>query len=159
MEFKIFYTPIVFSFFLLACSSNQNDAETAALKNHLSPSLVENPISLDSDSSQIKTLGRIQFDDTIHDFGRIVEGEIVEFDFDFENVGKKDILISEAKASCGCTVPAYPEAPLKSGMKDKIKVTFNSQGKKGYNEKLIIVTTNGNPSVYNLYIRAEVHEK
>jgi hypothetical protein len=81
------------------------------------------------------------------------------YDFEFENSGKKDIIISEAKASCGCTVPSFPQQPVKSKAKNKIAVTFNSEDKKGYNEKMIIVHTNGNPSIYNLYIRAEVRAK
>ena len=158
MLIKCLNLSIAFFLILTACHSNEND-EHIALEHHLSTSLVENPRSLKDDSTALLQLGQLVFDDTIHDFGIIKEGELVSYEFEFVNKGKKDLLISDAKASCGCTVPSYPQQPIKAGERDKIKITFNSQGKKGYNEKLTIVNTNGNPTIYNLYIRAEVHEK
>jgi hypothetical protein len=38
-----------------------------------------------------------------------------------------------------------------------MKVTFNSQGKHGFNEKTVSITTNGNPSTYTLKILATVN--
>ncbi len=145
------------SAFLFSCHSTVRSDDSAALNGHMPSSLVENPRSLQDDTLALHSLGSILFSDTIHDFGKVSEGEVLTFDFEFINAGKKDIVISEAKASCGCTVPLFPQQPIKSGEKNKIKVTFNSQGKKGYNEKMIIVSTNGNPSEYNLYIRAAVN--
>jgi hypothetical protein len=112
------------------------------------------------DSSTIQHLndiGSMSFTDTLHDFGRMKEGEIVVYEFSFTNKGKRDLLINEAKGSCGCTVPDYPKEPIKPGEQNSIKVTFNSQGKKGYNEKTVMVITNGNPSILNLTILAEVN--
>ena len=144
---------------LLSCHSQdqQSSQEEENLQNHLPASLVDNPRTLQKDTVLLThDLGILAFADTLHDFGRVKEGEVVSFDFEFTNTGKKEILIDEAKASCGCTVPQYPQYPVLPGKKDKIKVTFNSQGKTGYNEKGIIIRTNGNPSIYNLHIRAEV---
>ncbi len=153
----LFFLPLLFLF--VSCQSNENKQETDTLKGHLPASLVDNPRTLQDDTLALKSLGKLSFSDTIHDFGRITEGEVLTCDFEFINSGKKDILISDAKASCGCTVPSFPQQPVRSGVKEKITVTFNSEGKTGYNEKLILVHTNGNPSIYTLYIRAEVHTK
>jgi len=144
---------------LAACQSKVKTDDTDALKGHLPSSLVGNPRSIVDDTLALQGLGNLSFSDTIHDFGNVSDGEMLTYDFEFENIGQKDILISEATASCGCTVPSFPQQPIKSGEKNKISVTFNSQGRKGYNEKMIIVNTNGNPSVYNLYIRAAVDAK
>jgi hypothetical protein len=152
---QLFICIIIGSFF--SCTSKNSQDESVDLTNHLSTSLVENPRTLDRDSLANNQFGKLVFEDTIHDFGRVKENEIVTFDFDFMNEGKKDVLISEAKASCGCTVPSYPQIPIKYGEKNKVSISFNSQGKKGYNEKLTILYTNANPSMYNLYIRAEVY--
>jgi hypothetical protein len=154
----LFLALLVFPVFH-ACHTEDHTQEAEALKNHLPASLVNNPRTLQDDTSALNSLGNLVFTDTIHDFGKITEGEIMTYDFEFENTGKKDIIISEAKASCGCTVASFPQQPVKSKEKNKIAVTFNSEDKKGYNEKMIIVHTNGNPSIYNLYIRAEVHAK
>lgn len=146
------------SSFFYACQSN-NDKETEdALKGKLSTDLVENPRSAENmNASNLASLGHLQFDDTLHDFGTMKEGEMAEFEFTYTNTGKKAIIINEAKGSCGCTVPEYNSSPLQPDEKSKMKVTFNSQGKHGFNEKTVTITTNGNPSTYVLKILATVN--
>lgn len=130
---------------------------TEAPAGSLSTELVKNPRSLTtSDSAQLNQLGTLVFNDTLHDFGRIKAGEVVTTDFTMTNTGKQDIIIYDAKAACGCTIPEYPDAPLKPGASQVISVRFNSEGKTGYNDKTVLVHTNGNPAVYTLHILAEV---
>lgn len=143
------------SFIILAsCGDNPKTEESNELQGKLSADLVNNPNSLESTNTS--DIPVISFADTLHDFGRIKEGESVEYEFSFTNKGEKDLIITEAKGSCGCTVPSIPSQPIKQGEQASIKVTFNSQGKKGYNEKSVVVISNANPSVSNLYIQAEV---
>ena len=49
------------------------------------------------------------FDKVMHDFGTITEGERVQTVFSFTNTGKSDLVIVDARGSCGCTVPSYPK--------------------------------------------------
>ncbi len=156
---SIFYS---FIFLIVACvvlnACKNNSSNEDELKDKLSTSLVSNPRTMDDTSSHNhQKIGSLFFSDTLHDFGRITEGEIVLYDFSFTNNGNQDVIINEAKASCGCTVPEYPKTPIKPGEQSTIKITFNSQGKKGYNEKTVMVITNGNPSILNLTILAEVN--
>jgi hypothetical protein len=152
----ILFVAIVFC----GCQNDVPEEIDQQLKSKLPSTLVNNPRSLDSkDSVEINSMGRLVFDDTIHDFGTLVEGEKVECEFAFMNKGKKEIIINEARASCGCTVAEYPKLPIKPGGKDIIKVTFNSQGKEGFNKKVVAVTTNGNPSIYEISIQADVKSK
>jgi hypothetical protein len=149
-------------FLLLLClsiiSCNETPKQDEELKGKLSTSLVTNPRSMDSTGIEnLQDIASMSFVDTLHDFGRMKEGEMVVYEFSFINKGKKDLLINEAKGSCGCTVPEYPKEPIKPGEQRSIKVTFNSQGKIGYNEKTVMVITNGNPSILNLTILAEVY--
>jgi hypothetical protein len=72
------------------------------------------------------------------------------------NTGQQDLIIYDAKVGCGCTVPEYPDAPIKPGASQVFKVRFNSEGKTGYNDKTVLVHTNGNPAIYTLHILAEV---
>jgi hypothetical protein len=147
------------SSFFYACQSDSDKATEDALKGKLSTDLVENPRSAENmNVSNLASLGHLQFDDTLHDFGMMKEGEKAEYEFTYSNTGKKAIIINEAKGSCGCTVPEYSSAPLQPGEKSKMKVTFNSQGKNGFNEKTVSITTNGNPSVYTLKILAIVNK-
>lgn len=139
---------------LFACN---NTTEDASLEGKLSTDLVNNPRTADNlTPTDLANLGKLLFNDTLHDFGKIKEGEVVEYEFSYTNIGKKDLIINSAKGSCGCTVPAYPETPIKAGEKATMKVTFNSRGKKGYNEKTVTVSTNGNPAEYILKIQATV---
>lgn len=140
---------------VMACSNTE--PVTDAPVGSLSTNLVKNPRSLKADSaSLVGQLGRLVFDDTLHDFGRIKAGEIVTTEFVMTNTGQQDIIIYEAKVGCGCTVPEYPDAPLKPGASQVLKVRFNSEGKTGYNDKTVLVQTNGDPAIYTLHILAEV---
>jgi len=137
---------------LVSCGTPSAEEATPGT---LSTELVHNPNSLEQNA--LNESPKMVFDDTLHDFGRMKEGESVQYDFHFTNKGKRDLLITEAKGSCGCTVPSFPKEPVRSGQDGIIQVTFNSAGKKGYNEKSVMVITNATPSVYNLTIRAEVY--
>lgn len=84
----------------------------------------------------------MEFDETTHDFGTINSGDKVEHTFTFTNKGTSDLLISEAKASCGCTVPNYTKTPVKPGERGEVSVSFNSAGKSGNQNKSVTVTAN-----------------
>jgi len=77
-----------------------------------------------------------------HDFGQVNEGDKVVFNFFFTNTGKSALIISNATATCGCTVPEYPKQPLAPGKTGIIHVVFNSTGKSGMQNKIITLTTN-----------------
>lgn len=100
----------------------------------------------------------IEFEKTIHDFGTLKSGESVSYTFKFTNTGQKPLLISNAKGSCGCTVPKYPRTPIPPGEKGEIQVTFNSKGKKGKQHKSVTLTANTSPESTRLYIKAMVNE-
>lgn len=143
--------------FTQACGNNSNPEYTKEIEGKLSTDLVANPNTLDSQSHKNISLGCLQFTDTVHNFGHLKEGEVVEYEFTYTNIGGKDVLIHQAKASCGCTVPVYNhDTPIKPKETGSMKVTFNSQGKKGHNRKSVIVLTNGQPSEQNIYIEADV---
>ena len=96
----------------------------------------------------------IKFDKTTHDFGTFSEANSkVTCSFTFTNVGKAPLVINQAIASCGCTVPSYTKEPIQPGQKGEIKVTYNGAGKfAGHFKKSITVRTNGVPETTRLYI-------
>lgn len=99
------------------------------------------------------------FGKTTHDFGTINEGDKVTYTFTFTNTGKSDLLISNAVGSCGCTVPEYPKTPIKPGQSDKIKVSFNSAGKSGNQQKTVTIATNSAAGKETLIIKANIKPK
>jgi hypothetical protein len=101
----------------------------------------------------------VQIIDSVFDFGKVAEGEIVEFSYRFKNTGSQPLVISNASASCGCTVPEKPEAPVKSGETGFIKVKFNSEGRVGVAHKTVTVQSNATPAFPELLLKGEVMAK
>ncbi len=103
---------------------------------------------------------QIKFDKTTHDFGTFPESEPkVTCVFTYTNVGEQPLVINQAIASCGCTVPEYTKTPVKPGEKGEIKVTYNGTGKfPGYFKKSITVRTNGSVEMTRLYIEGNMTE-
>jgi hypothetical protein len=92
----------------------------------------------------------IEIENKDFDFGTINQGDKVEHIFMFKNTGKTDLIIIDARPSCGCTVPEWTKEPIKSGKSGQIKIIFNSAGKSGQQEKTVSLTTNtmsGNESI------------
>lgn len=99
------------------------------------------------------------FAEETHEFGTINEGDVVEHTFTFTNTGDTPLIIQDAKASCGCTVPKKPEQPVPPGETGEIQVRFNSQGKPGMQNKTVTVTANTEPATTRLFIKADVTPK
>lgn len=77
-----------------------------------------------------------------HNFGTIPEGPAVTTDFEFKNIGKEPIVLSNVQASCGCTTPHWTKEPVLPGKTGKISATYNTQGRPGPIMKTITVTSN-----------------
>lgn len=84
----------------------------------------------------------IKFETEKHDFGKITEGDVVEYRYKFENKGNSPLAISDVQAQCGCTVPTWPRQPIAPGDEDIIIVKFDSKGKVGPQTKWITVYSN-----------------
>ncbi len=107
-------------------------------------------------TAALKDSTRVQLIDSVFNFGTIAEGEKVEHNFRFKNIGSKPLVITEAHASCGCTVPEKPEKPILAGETGFMKVVFNSKGKQGHQEKAIMVSSNASPYFPDLKLEGEV---
>src|SRR4051812_2382094 len=68
----------------------------------------------------------VKFKETTYDFGKIKQGVPVTHEFAFTNVSDKPVVVESATASCGCTTPAWPQAPVAKGKTDKITAGFNA---------------------------------
>lgn len=102
----------------------------------------------------------IKFDKLVHNFGTFSETTPVqEATFTFTNVGNAPLVINQAVASCGCTVPEFTKTPIKPGEKGTIKVTYNGKGKfPGHFKKSITVRTNGSSEMTRIYIEGVMTE-
>ena len=107
-----------------------------------------------------KKEAKIKFDKVLHDFGKFTDtdGEQTCV-FSFVNEGDAPLIVNQAVASCGCTVPSFTKTPIAPGEKGEIKVTYNGAGKfPGHFKKSITVRTNGAVEMTRLYIEGDMTE-
>ena len=149
---------VVTSFLALgACNSSTTPRNN---DQKLPAAIVSNPHTADGiDPKSAALKPTMDFADTVHTFGTLREGESVSYDFSFTNNGKSPLVISQASGSCGCTVPEYPHDPVQPGKSGVMKVTFNSAGKHGHQEKSVTIHTNTLRNLHMLYIKGEVETK
>ena len=102
----------------------------------------------------------IKFDKTTMDLGKFPESNPVQkCTFTFTNTGNAPLIINQAIASCGCTVPEYTKEPVAPGKTGTINVTYNGKGKfPGYFKKTITIRTNGKTEMTRLYRSGEMEE-
>lgn len=85
----------------------------------------------------------IQWIDSLHqELGKVQEGQVLEVSWKFKNSGNKPLIITNAAASCGCTVAEKPEEPIAPGGEGIIKAKFDSKGREGAQRKDVYVTAN-----------------
>lgn len=103
----------------------------------------------------------LTFEKTTHDFGTFSEEDpVVTTTFKFKNTGDTPLVIHQAIASCGCTVPEYTKEPIKPGAKGEIKVTYNGAGRfPGKFRKTITIHSNADNELVRLYIKGDMNPK
>ncbi len=87
-------------------------------------------------------LAAIEFEETVHDFGSIKEGEKVSHVFKFTNTGDSPLILTGVQPSCGCTASDYTKTPVEPGGEGTISLTFDSKGKPGNVNKTATVKAN-----------------
>jgi len=100
----------------------------------------------------------IKFDKTEHDFGAFSQEKgTVTTEFTFTNVGTAPLVIHQAVASCGCTVPEYSQEAVLPGKTGSIKVTYDARDKyPGHFKKSVTIRTNAKTETVRLFIEGEV---
>lgn len=83
----------------------------------------------------------ISFEKEIHDFGTFNQHGDGTYEFEFTNTGKKPLIISNSKGSCGCTVPIWPKEPIYPGQSHVIKVKYDTKRVGAFN-KSVTITSN-----------------
>lgn len=115
---------------------------TPASNNTITPNQTATPVPPPVPTGPTTVM---KFNETSFNFGTIPDGENVEHIFKFKNEGNEPLTITNAKGSCGCTVPEWPKEPIPPGAESQIKVAFNSKGKAGKRDQKVTITANTNP--------------
>lgn len=109
----------------------------------------EKPKKKTSKPKKKRAKAAIEFEKVSYNFGTIAPGDVIEHKFNFTNTGKGELVIKDAKATCGCTMPSYPFIPIAPGETGTIGVVFNSTGKLGKQKPIVTLTTNiGTKKIY-----------
>lgn len=89
----------------------------------------------------------ITFPETEYDFGTLKTGADAEHYFVFSNTGNAPIAILNVRASCGCMASEWPKAPLGPGMKDSLRVEYNTKIRGSFNKTIIVQSNAANASI------------
>ena len=143
-----FATRLLLSLLLISCHSNLDDKQVTA-------DLVRNPLTADHLADKV-LMPEIKMDNEVFNFGDIYQGESISHEFILRNIGDADLIISAAKGSCGCTVPEWPKEPISKDKDAIIRVTFNSAGKLGKQNKKVTLVTNAIPNTKVLTIEGNI---
>jgi len=168
---KLLYSFFLFlclgSFFLLTSCDNTPPAEAieapAALVEETEVVIEETPPAVVIDTIAIDTVSvdtvkkvvkedrptrapaKIKFKETSYTYDTIKQGEVVEYSFDFQNIGERPLSIKDVKGSCGCTIGSYPFLDIAPKEKSAIQARFDSKGKVGPQFTTITVYSSANP--------------
>lgn len=152
-------------------TTNFNSLKSTQLAGAPSKVSQDSPISTNTNintnplpNTNVKPAGpttSIKFAEEVHNFGKVeVESENL-YSFQFTNTGSEPLEISNAKGSCGCTVPNWPKEPIMPGKSATIDVKFTpNAGQAGQEvEKVVTVTANTVPENTMVRIKANVVAK
>ena len=122
------------------------------------PTTPTSPVTPDATSPAAPTgpTTTVTFNETTFDFGSVDAGEKVSHVYKFTNTGNEPLIISNAKGSCGCTVPNWPREPIAVGGTGEIEVVFDSKNKKGPRNQKVTITANTDPPQTFIYLKGEV---
>ncbi len=126
-----------------------------SLNNTPNP-LVQEAVKIEKPKGPLTT---ISFNEDTHDFGNIKQNSTDnKHVFKFTNKGSNPLIISNAKGSCGCTVPQFPKEPIAPGETGDIVVVYKPGKQKGNQRKTVTVTANTDPPDTRIAISAIVEE-
>lgn len=139
---------------IFGCAAEETGVETGAPAS-ANASIIRNPIAatgVPGGTLDTLSVARMAFTETEYLFGEVREGTMVSHEFSFTNTGKVPLLITDARSTCGCTVPDYPRAPIAPGAGGTVRVDFNTAHKYGRQRKPVTLTANTYPSLTTVYV-------
>lgn len=158
---QLFYFLLCLTSF--ACSSDAAVAEeefqsTAVDGVITNADLIRSPVSADGLVDTVN-VAKMTFTEVDYNFGKVTAGDVVEKEFSFVNTGKIPLLITDARSTCGCTVPEWPKQLIQPGESGVISVVFDTKNKSGDQVKPITITANTYPVATSLRLIGQVDEK
>ncbi len=131
-----------------------------ALIGILTLSVAQTAEKTETVKAAINTKGaKIEFESKTIDYGTIENGADGNREFKFTNTGDAPLVITNAKGSCGCTVPTWPRTPIAPGASDVIKVRYATNRTGGFSKTVTLTTNAVNSATVRLRIKGTVKPK
>jgi len=155
----------LFAFVLTSCNSEGGSADaktgsdaTTTVADNTNPNNTNQKNPAEAATAVVDNTPKttLEFKETEHDWGELIDGDKAQHTFEFTNTGSNPLIISSAKGSCGCTVPKWPKEPIAPGETGKIDVEFASKNKKGKQTKTVTITANTEPAKTFLKVSSTV---
>ncbi|MCB0409811.1 MAG: DUF1573 domain-containing protein [Flavobacteriales bacterium] len=136
---------VLLSFSLVVCSvlGMQISANAQELKT-------DAPVAIENPNAPV-----MEFETEVIDYGTIEQGADGVREFKFTNTGKEPLIISNARGSCGCTVPTWPKEPIKPGESSVIKVKYDTK-RLGAINKSVTITSNASEATKVIRIKGNI---
>ena len=134
----------VFSMFAISMYGQQGAEKPASDAKQTEPTSVEGPV--------------MTLESTTVEYGDIVQGSDPLRSVSFTNTGTEPLVISNAKGSCGCTVPTWPREPIAPGETGAIEIRYDTKRLGGIN-KTVKLTTNDATGTYVLRVKGNITAK
>jgi hypothetical protein len=110
-------------------------------------------------AQEVQNGAKIEFEKEVHDYGTIENGANGECTFKFTNTGNAPLIISNAKGSCGCTVPSWPKEPIAPGASAVITVKYDTKRPGAINKSVTITSNAVNEPTKIIRIKGNVKPK
>ena len=154
MRTLINYIVILTIVFIVSCGNNSQEQKDGEVR--VSPDIVNNPETASGEITDKTGVPKFDFEEITFDLGTVQSGESVTHEFKFKNSGDKDLIISQAKGSCGCTVPDWPKEPIAPGETGKITVHYDTQRAGAINKSVTINSNAINEPIKVIRIKGNV---
>ncbi|TVR87534.1 MAG: DUF1573 domain-containing protein [Saprospirales bacterium] len=128
---------------LLVSCEQDSDRKVESVESSQLDQLIRNPISYKGVDTAAGP--ELTFDQEIIHFDTVKLGDVVERVFEFTNTGKSPLWISNARSTCGCTVPDFPKEPIAPGERGEILVRFNTADRPEYQDRPVTIYANTIP--------------
>ena len=102
-------------------------------------------------------LPNIKFSKLNFNFGTIEKGDVISKYITFKNDGKRDLVISNVKSSCGCTVADWPKNPIAPNQSDSLLLELSSISLNGKIMKTVTIVSNSKPNTKIITINAQIN--
>lgn len=108
------------------------------------------------EEAAVESGAEIEFEKEIHDYGTIKQNADGSCEFKFKNTGNEPLMISNAKGSCGCTVPEWPREPIAPGETGAIKVKYDTKRVGPFTKSVTLQSNATNAATKTIRIKGTV---